>query len=144
VKQGLRIALERLKFALKRERLADRAIELGIALEVLLLNDHQPDMGISYMIRHRGTWLRGGSRRERQNTYDLLQDAYAMRSEAAHVGVFSKPLKNRKCKALGSEAAILQAVAELCADLIRIVIQRGGMLENDWREYVLMLGAPPS
>lgn len=71
----------------------DRALFLGIALEMVLLSDihgnaEKPDqLRLSFCLR--GSKLIGGSSDEKKENYAILKEVYSLRSQAAHSGRFS-------------------------------------------------------
>jgi hypothetical protein len=125
LKKKLAVPIQRLNQALKRLDMVDRAIELGVALEALLVDDRDHDAPISYLLRIRGSWLAGGTLEERKENYKLLRDAYDLRSRAVHSGNISKP---------GADEVLREGSA-LCANLIRSVIQRGHVPR--WDDLIL-------
>lgn len=92
----LRIAIDRFSSALRETRIVDKAIDLGIALEVLLLHDTSAGKGardrgeLKFRTAIRGSAFVGGSRLERVQTMRVLKKAYDHRSAAVHVGELDK------------------------------------------------------
>jgi hypothetical protein len=84
----LRIPLDRLNRAiLKVFTPTDSAIDLGIALESLLLNDLDDDRGeLTFRLRLRGARLVADTLEERKEVDRLLRDVYKARSIAVHSG----------------------------------------------------------
>lgn len=85
----IRLILSRLSQAKRRTQAADKLLDLGIALEMLLLDDNQKDQ-LSLQFRLRGSWLVGSTATERVEKYELLQDIYGARSAVAHTGHLPK------------------------------------------------------
>jgi len=87
---GLYRALKRFSKAKDQLDDADRVLDLGISLEMMLLSDDhgnskKPDqLRLSFCLR--GAKLLGGGRDERKVNYNLLKDIYSMRSQVAHNG----------------------------------------------------------
>lgn len=124
LRSRLDVPLRRLNLALRRQNVVDRAIELGVALEALLVADKESGATISYLLRVRGAWLGGGSMAQRRHNKALLREAYDLRSKAVHTGRLND-----------SAAETLRECSELCAKLIRGVIERGAM--PDWETLIL-------
>ncbi len=134
IKDSLRIPLDRLNLAMRRANAEDRAIELGIALESLLLNDIESYTPLSYQLRLRGALLHGGTETDRANVYDLLHDIYDLRSKAAHGGKLKIRDKFRNGQRMKTESRLWQGI-ELCAHLIRKVAEQKKW--PDWKSLVL-------
>lgn len=125
LKKKLAVPVQRLNRALKRQDVVDRAIELGVALEALLVEDRDHDAPISYLLRIRGAWLAGGTLEERKENYKLLRDNYGLRSRAVHSGTISEQ---------GADETLRNG-STLCANLIRRVIQQGHVPK--WDDLIL-------
>jgi hypothetical protein len=122
-KAVLRIGLDRLSQALRKGQKTDKAIDLGIALEAMLLHGIGRDE-----LSYRAAFL-GGSADERLGTFKLVRDAYQLRSSAVHTGKVSeggKPLA----------VEVLRDASITCAALARKLIERGSF--PSWEsEYVV-------
>ena len=130
-KEVIRVGLDRLGQALRRARIIDKAIDLGIALEVLLLHGIGGGRGeLKFRSSIRGATFLGGARPERQKTLELLKAAYDLRSDAVHTGVVKKGKMG-----LSPEQVLEQAVSA-CAAIARKLIELGSF--PDWdAEYVI-------
>lgn len=94
-KNAWRRALTRLAYAKTALDPSDEALELGIALEMMLQRDNSNREQLSLAFRLRGSWLVEPSDSERRRkAYDTFKFAYSCRSEVAHGGVLAE--KNRK------------------------------------------------
>jgi hypothetical protein len=92
-RQHLRLPLERLSRAVRRHDRTDSAIELGIALEALLLNDMDEERGeLTLRFRLRGARLLGQTPEERAIIYRVLGQVYRLRSHAVHRGAIPEQL----------------------------------------------------
>jgi hypothetical protein len=127
-KAVLRIGLDRLSQALRKGQKTDKAIDLGIALEAMLLHGIGRDE-LSYRAAVRAATFLGGSADERLGTFKLVRDAYQLRSSAVHTGKVSeggKPLA----------VEVLRDASITCAALARKLIERGSF--PSWEsEYVV-------
>ena len=126
-REALRTPLERLNLAIRRVRVVDAAIDLGIALEALLLRDLPQDGPISYSMRLRGAWLWGGGAQGRKDTFQILKKVYDLRSKAVHKGQLPDKTTNQSSLRKGNS---------ICAGLIERVIRRSGF-PDDWTEAIL-------
>jgi len=86
LKKKLRVPLERLNRALAATSSIDCAIDIGVALEALLLGDLEPNDQISLAFRLRGAWLLGENPAERREYVKQFNAIYTCRSVAVHTG----------------------------------------------------------
>lgn len=131
-KDVLRVALDRLNQALRKQNIVDKAIDLGIALEVMLLHGiGENDRGeLRYRSSIRGASILGGKKSERLENFKLLKAAYDLRSKAVHSGVLKKEKKRPPPE------QILKHATSACASIARKLINRGSF--PDWEaEYVV-------
>ena len=88
--QTLNASLLRLGQAKFRQNPNDSALDLGISLEMLLLNSEHKGQELPGQLnlhfRIRGAWLIGDSPTDRRRVYDLLGRIYKFRSQVAHNG----------------------------------------------------------
>ena len=121
VKKKLAVPLHRLNEAIKHQNAVDRALDLGIALEALLLA-HQPSKEqLSLQFRLRGAWLLGENGQQRTALYEVFNKLYAYRSFAAHSGAVA-PTKT-------PEEEVKKTLSDgltLCADAIRKIVDMSG------------------
>lgn len=115
VRRALRVPLDRLNSAslpAMAVQAVDRAIDLGIALESLLVPDTAPE--ILHRLCLRASVLLEGSEEERHRRTNRLKAVYKLRSGAAHGGtVEGSPTKADETLAAGTA---------ICTQLIRTVI----------------------
>ena len=131
-KSVMRVALDRLNQALRRQNIVDKAIDLGIAFEVMLLHGiGEKDRGeLSYRSSIRGATFLGGGKPERLKTLKLLKDAYGLRSKAVHSGVLKKGKKGPPPE------RVLEDATSTCARIARKLIDRGSFPKWD-ADYVI-------
>jgi hypothetical protein len=128
----LRIPLDRLDRAGRVRDLADTSIDLGIALEALLLHNLEDDRGeLSFRMSLRGAWLAGADENERVEIQRTLKKVYVLRSKAVHAGAVDTTDQN---------AATISSGLDLCRRLIRKVID--AKADIAWNR--LVLGGPVS
>jgi hypothetical protein len=83
----LQRVLNRLSQAKRRGQIEDKILDLGITLEMLLLDDNRNNDQLSLSFRLRGSWLLGKSAEDRIEKHRQLREIYAYRSQVAHSGV---------------------------------------------------------
>ena len=81
-KDHLRVALDRLNRSLRRVPPVDRAIDLGICLEALFLNDRAK----RFRLRRRASRYLATDAKERERISDAMEVLYGLRSDAVHTG----------------------------------------------------------
>jgi hypothetical protein len=126
------VSLQRLNLLRRRKSLVDKSIELGIALEVLLLRDGGPDVPISLPFRLRGAWLLGQDTSSRSNYFRLFKDIYACRCEAVHSGKFDSKFTKKLSLPIHE---LLKKGDELCVSIIKWII--GQKRFPDWEKLLL-------
>jgi len=124
----LRIPLDRLDKAAHGYDFTDRSIDLGIALEALLLHDLDgQDRGeLRFRLSLRGAWLGAKDEKERAVIQAALKKMYDLRSRAVHSGMVDQSPPNRETISQG---------AALCKQLIRKIIDADCRI--DWNALVL-------
>jgi len=109
----LRIPLDRLsRVGLERD-MADQAIDVGIALEALLLHDRGDRSELTFTLSYRGAWLLGANVDQRLEIQRSLRKLYALRSNAVHRGEVTVTEPN--IHTIGHAVTI-------CKDLVRRLI----------------------
>jgi len=128
----MRIALDRLSRALRRGEAVDNAIDLGIALEVMLLHgsDNNNRGELRFRLSIRGATFLGGDKPERLRNLKLLKDAYDLRSKAVHTGRLGKGKKG------SSPKDILECGTNTCAQIALRLIERGSF--PDWDDELVI------
>ena len=86
MREVLRHAIDRLNLAKRRDNLVDRAIDLGISLEMLLLHGKNEKTELSFRIAMHGATFVGGSSSEQQTNFAIIKRAYQLRSDGVHSG----------------------------------------------------------
>jgi len=125
----LRLAMERLNMAMMRLSEVDSAIDLGIVLEALSLNDQQSDRGeLTFRLRIRLSRYLEKEIKKRKKIFDLLGDLYSLRSTAVHTGKVTTPIRGRPATEL------LEEGYQLAAKTIMLFIKEG---LPDWNDVQL-------
>lgn len=136
LKNSLLLSVKRLNMAQRRNGMENKAIDLGIALEILLLKDRAKYDQISFPFRLRGAWFLGEEVERRRVVYDLLNAIYDCRCSAVHSG----KLKKRQYKINDQDIQLAKLFEEgfkLCAELIIKIIEEKKF--PDWDKLILGL-----
>tara|TARA_R110001606_G_C15344445_1_gene646937 strand:+ start:980 stop:1489 length:510 start_codon:yes stop_codon:yes gene_type:complete len=132
LKQTISLALARLGQAKGRTQRPEAALDLGIALEMILLNsDHKGDElpgQLHNQFRLRGAWLIGDTFEERSKIFKLLRDVYTMRSQMAHAGILKSADKIR-------DPVHFSALLDVAEKIFRKLILDGP--PSDWSQLTL-------
>lgn len=128
-----RVAFQKLKDARSRLYPLDRALDLGVCLEVLLTHGEGQAAEINHRLRIRAAWLLGADAADRAAIHHLVGVAYQLRSDIAHTGRI-------RPKSTGNQplSTTLDQIEALCDRLLRHVIEHGW---PDWTTLVLGAGA---
>lgn len=122
--------LSRLSQAKRRDQIEDKILDLGIALEMALLEDNKNNDQLSLSFRLRGSWLVAANYEERQLIYRQLRDIYTFRSQVAHSGALC-----------GNDVEKIRAVRESFQEYAllaeRIVRQLVYKTNPDWPSMIL-------
>ena len=129
-KDGIDLIIKRLNRSRRMWREEDRAIEIGIALEALLMHgDKTKNQEITFKLGLRAAWLLGNSLEGRLTIVEQVRDLYGLRSTAVHQGKLSRTndvLAREMCLSNG---------ADLVRRLLLTILERGQW--PDWRALVL-------
>ncbi len=134
IREKLRIPLERLNQAMRRQNLADKAIDLGVAFEALFLNDRSHIEQIAFTFRLRGAWFMGKDAQERQELLLFFGKLYDCRSKAVHSGKLYDKIEIKGKSPIPAQEFLEQGV-KLCADSIQKVLEKGCFPE--WNKVIL-------
>ncbi len=111
--------LFRLSQAKRRNQIEDKILDLGITLEMLLLEDNPNNEQLALSFRLRGSWLLGTSVEDRIEKYKQLKEIYTYRSQVAHSGVLCKG-KVAKIEEVRQAFPDYQSLAEnICQRIIK-------------------------
>lgn len=109
----------------------DQAIDLGVALEVLLSGNLNSTQELSHRLAMRGAWLLGSDPDKRLTMAGNLKSIYDMRSKAVHTGRVSGKFKFNGKKLVAFEA--LEAGRELCNSMLLEIIHK-----REWPNWDLI------
>jgi hypothetical protein len=135
----MRLRMRRLNSAMRRQDPVDAAIDLGITLESLFLND--PERGeLTFQLRLRAARVLGRDYDDRVRVFNLVNDLYVIRSAAVHSGHIPslKQLRNRLRSPYksGTTEDLLKAGFTLAAEAITAFLQ-GDQPQQDWLKITL-------
>ena len=127
----LRVALERLNQAQRRRNPGDQAVELATAFETLVGDNATTEM--THKVKIRTTRLLGGVEDTRRRNAVLIGKTYDVRSSLVHTGHVDAAATETICGERKPVTHILEEATKLCAELIRIILQRGSIPE--WPKF---------
>lgn len=117
-KAAMRTAIDRINNSWTWKSPAEQAIDLGIALEVLLLHDNSKDRGeLRYRLSERGAKLLSQNGSEQLEYFRKLKTIYDLRSAAVHVGSIEDSEATREK---------LAEAKNFCARIANKIIKLGG------------------
>ena len=120
----VRLALERLNQAQRRHRIGDRAVELSIAFETLLLRRRSSDK-VENITKRLENFLDGTGAVRKKNSA-VVNATYDIRSDLVHAGqdaVGHRWIDGHRVSVLD----IVEHATAMCAELIRTVMRRGSL-----------------
>lgn len=127
----LDLAIGKLESSRRRLRLDERIVDLGTALEIVLMHGAESSGEIINKLATRAAWLLGGSGEDRLATFKTARDLYSERSKAVHTG----KLKTTKFSAFPGNDPAYANYDKLGADVIFAIAKRGSW--PDWTRLVL-------
>ncbi len=125
----LELAAFRLNRALTRPGLADAAIEIAIAIEILLTTNDNTPSEITHRLRTRAARFLGGNKTERQKTFDIVNNVYTARSGVVHMG--NLPQKPKPPSDTWQKS--LWDAAKVCSQIMQKIILSGEI--PNWKEF---------
>lgn len=134
VRDLLRVPIERLNQARRRSQTADKAIDLGVAFEALLLNDKSHKEQIAFTLRLRAALFLGDDYAKRKELINFFSSIYSCRSQAAHTGKLDTKIKVAH-RGKVEAGKLLQEGDEYCVQAIIKIINLGKF--PDWNELML-------
>lgn len=135
IRTQLHVPLQRLNAALRQASIVDRAIDLGVGLEALLLHDISGSDGLQYRFALRGATFLVPPGEERKTYFYKFRELYRLRSTAVHKGHIAKPMvKLPNLPAIPCDE-LLRDGEYLCASLISAIIDQGHF--PDWEDVIL-------
>jgi len=129
----LRIPIQRLNQARRRTNIADKAIDIGVALEALYLNDHSSKDQISFTFRLRAAWYLGDNHEHRKELIENFNKIYGCRSKAVHTGKLDEYTKMKRGKI--KTADLLNKADVLCVQSILRIINDSNY--PNWETLIL-------
>lgn len=121
---ALFLAVERLRRSRLHAEPVNRAIDLGIALEIIFLHKIKHNQELSYRAGTHAAFLVGTNEEKRRSIFKVVRDAYEARSVAVHTG----QLKEKHIDSLSP-------ADELCRSAAIKLVKSGGFPE-DWESLI--------
>ena len=137
VRTKVRLSLIRFNQALRRSPHEDRALDLAIALESLLVDNAGEN---TYKFGLRAALLLGGSLAQRKHTRAVIGALYALRSTLVHDGVLPQAVKVAGTGKRPS-AEVVKDATVLAGRLLERIVSMGYI--PDWYEYELQPDSTP-
>ena len=134
----LRLSLRRFNQALRRPPHGDRAVDLAISLESLLVDGGSEN---TYKMGLRAALLLGGKMERRREVRAVVGALYTLRSALVHDGVLPSEVK---VVGAGKRPApdVVKDATEICARVLRSILEAGSI--PSWYEYELADTGRPS
>lgn len=128
IRDHIAVPLDRLNRSRRSGVSLDSAIDLGIALESLLMEKTSNNSEITFKMSMRAAAFLGNSAEERKEIFNVVSDVYGLRSTAVHTGRL--PIKKKLKSKLATTDAIRRGQA-ICAAIIRQWMYRNGKIDWD-------------
>lgn len=119
-KKIIRSALSRIKKAILRHALVDTAIDLGIGLEALFL-DQNEDSQIGYKFRLRAAMILARTKEDKDAIINLFKCVYKIRSDAVHNGELKSTYKVNGRGDIGTRAIINEGIEKGIESILTII-----------------------
>jgi hypothetical protein len=131
LKTRIHLSLQRLNQGLNRPPHGDRALDIAIAIESLLVEGIGEN---TYKMGLRSALLLGGSIEERRRIRSIITALYSLRSSLIHCGILPKEVNTILGK--NKSASIVIDATNICAKIIQKIIQLGSI--PNWYDYELL------
>ena len=128
-RKKVRRALDRLNRAIRRRDVGDRALELGTALDLLLVGDHGEH---TWKVSYRASLLARESALDRVAARGIVEAIYGLRSALVHEGETSAEVKVKAMGRLPTQQVVDRGI-QICADTILAIVRRGDLPE--WSRF---------
>lgn len=114
------LAVERLRRSRLHEDPTNRALDLGIALEIIFLHETDNNQELNYRAGIRAAFWLGANEKERSSIRNVVHKAYKARSTAVHEGQLKK----------ADQIGILPEADNLCRQAAIKIVRNGGVPKN--------------
>jgi hypothetical protein len=131
-RERVRLALDRLNLAVRRHRVAEQALELGIALETLLTDDNPGEN--TFKLGLRAALLAGPDLAGRTRRRAIVGALYRLRSAVSHSGTIPSDVRVVGVGKMAT-ADVMSEALSVVAETIRAVIVRSAIPE--WYAFEL-------
>ncbi|MBI5643349.1 MAG: hypothetical protein HY954_07740 [Deltaproteobacteria bacterium] len=126
-KEKFQRILIRLYQAKIRRQIEDKILDLGIALEMLLLDGKDEQLALSFRLR--GSWLIGNSQ-NRKKIFEQLKKIYKFRSQVAHSGLLCEGIAEKIAHVRDTFPEYQSLAEDICQKIIKDGIP-------DWEKLIL-------
>jgi len=134
----LEMALSKLQSSRQRISNAERVIDLGTCMEMLLTHGEGQSSEITFKISSRAAWLLGSDATSRVEIFSRARGLYGARSQAVHSGIISTPKGANSLEREAELNRLLASYDQLCRDLIIAVCSTSfWTTKPDWIGLVL-------
>jgi hypothetical protein len=89
-KGKLKITIKRINLSRRNHNIVDKAIDIGIAMELFFLSEEGNKNDLSFRLCLRAAWLLRPSVEDRKKIFELFKKIYDFRSQAVHQGIIKK------------------------------------------------------
>lgn len=132
----LRPALDRFNKALQQRPTGDKALDLAVVLESLIIGDKRGEIGFRLALRC--AQLLSGSLDERRKTKAMVKALYDQRSALAHMNSTSSEVK------ISSDPVVKKSLYDFLSDceilvnqVLRVLLTRGEITDAQWADIEL-------
>lgn len=130
----IRVAIQRINLALRRNNVGDRAVEVATAFEALVGDSATTEM--THKVKVRTVRVIGGTSEQRKLNADIVNKTYGIRSKLVHTG----KVDENKSETVGETRLAVREIVDraisLCAQLTKIFIRKGKI--PTWHEFDIM------
>ncbi|WP_442776838.1 hypothetical protein [Sphaerotilus montanus] len=128
----INLAIQILEQSRRRISNVERALDLGLCAEILLMSGSKDNSEISFKISSRAAWLLGNDAKERVSIFNTARALYKDRSLSAHTGDLGAV---KSMDEMTKQLDRLKISDQLCANLIIKLIKQG--FPRDWNLVTL-------
>lgn len=131
-RRPLQRAISKLETSRRRATFTEKAVELGMCIEMLLMHGGNDKGEITNKVATRAAWLLGKDSGSRLSIFRCTRDLYNDRSKVAHGGEIATGAPPNEVQGLASKFASYDL---LCRNIIKEIARRGSW--PDWTALVL-------
>lgn len=134
----LDMALSKLKSSRQRQSKAERALDLGTCMEIMLTHGQGQSSEITNKIASRAAWILGTDGESRIEVFKRATALYSARSQAVHSGSLRPPKGGASIEREAAENGLFSSYDSLCRDLIVAIAGSDFWTSDpDWTSLVM-------